>query len=1141
MKPKSLIFLVSSFVFCASAASAAPINTIANGDWSTATPWGSIPASGSDFRIDGENVNSPNATNNQTLTFAGDSLELAAGQLQLKLEHSDTRTANFNIANFTMSGGTLVFDASVGTSYWNLNTGIDFAASTTSTIAIRDGSYATYAYLKGALTGSGDIKVESNRSDTNDDRAYLYVNSSNNTFSGNWSAQGFDTGAWTNIRANAANALGTGTVTLLDRGALRVDAANGIDSTTGIILSHSTARLYLNNRNWTNAAGVLTVTDGIADIGTATVSIASVSQAAGTINLSVGGATSGKLALSGNANFTGGSIAVTLAGTPSGTYDLVTYGGSLVTAPTVNVTGDSGRLTPSVTNGSGTNDKVTLGFTGSVGNLTWKGNLDSNWNNNSTLNLDNGGTADVFRLFDNVTFDESATSFAPTLVGTLSAGTLGFANTTDYTIGGAGSLAGATTITKSGSGKLTIANTTANTFTGDISLSEGTLVAGSATALGAAVQGGGTFVTGTGTVDVNGFNLGAELIRIAGGGVGGNGAIVNSGASQTQALRFVTLTGDASVGGVNRWDIRGATTATLTLNNHKLTKVGDNYLAIVAANVTSGDIDVNAGTLGFSTTTTVNGTGTITANNGGTVEIGYGIAAANFTRDIVLNGGTLASVSTANGVNSNINLTADSTISTGVALTLNGNLTESGGARTLVKTGSSDLTVSGTGSTRAGETVIDNGYVYITGGNALGTGKITIGQTTVGGVNHGLRLNGVTIDNDVDSKYMWTGDYKGTITAVGGQTSTISGDVTILPNIAGASSRGGHLAGDATAGSVLRLMGELNAGGGVTVVTQRDGVVEYGGGSSTNYTLQVTNIARLAATNGIGSGVNVNLGVSGASTLDLNGFSTTVEAVTRAGNTTTITNNGGANATLTVSPAADRAYSGTITDGATNTVSLVKDGGFAYTLSGSNSYTGATTVSAGTLLVNGSLGNTATTVATGATLGGVGTIGGNTTINGTHSPGNSPGIQTFGAGLAYGSTAVLNWELTDNTTVGRGTTYDGVNVSGGSFSLDPAATMNLAFAGTVDFLDAFWTSDQEWLVVDLLGSATASDADLFTLGTINGGANYNPALGSFSIQRKDGATTEDAVYLAWVAVPEPGSVALSGLGALLLLRRRRSS
>jgi autotransporter-associated beta strand protein len=79
-------------------------------------------------------------------------------------------------------------------------------------------------------------------------------------------------------------------------------------------------------------------------------------------------------------------------------------------------------------------------------------------------------------------------------------------------------------------------------------------------------------------------------------------------------------------------------------------------------------------------------------------------------------------------------------------------------------------------------------------------------------------------------------------------------------------------------------------------------------------------------------------------------------------------------------------------------VCLTKNGSGTFTLTGTNTYAGPTTVNAGTLLVNGngSLGsNSAVTVAATGTLGGSGTIYGPVTVNGSLAPGIPGGIATL--------------------------------------------------------------------------------------------------------------------------------------------------
>ena len=103
---------------------------------------------------------------------------------------------------------------------------------------------------------------------------------------------------------------------------------------------------------------------------------------------------------------------------------------------------------------------------------------------------------------------------------------------------------------------------------------------------------------------------------------------------------------------------------------------------------------------------------------------------------------------------------------------------------------------------------------------------------------------------------------------------------------------------------------------------------------------------------------------------------------------------------------------------------LLKTGEGTFTLSSASTYTGTTTVNAGTLLVNGTSQSSSVVVNTGATVGGSGTLLNVVMQGGTLAPGNSPGLLSMMSLNA--DHGIFAFELGAPTT--RGITYDAINV-----------------------------------------------------------------------------------------------------------------
>jgi autotransporter-associated beta strand protein len=477
----------------------------------------------------------------------------------------------------------------------------------------------------------------------------------------------------------------------------------------------------------------------------------------------------------GNLHVNNNTITVNFDGPPAGgSYPLFTYIGSL-----------SGSFNPVVVGthftavvDTNTPNIVYLDVTGGSGSdLSWASTSDPTWDQ-STTNWLNLSTIlpSVFNTGDTVLFDDTpgvVTGITvPSGVNVAPASITDNATNNYFTISGAGHINGSTGIVLSGPSTLAI--NTANTFSGTVDVQAGTLQTGNGAALGSTA--GGTTVEAGATLDINGQNLGGEVITISSNGVGGAGALINNGAGQAQALRQVILASDATIGGTGLLGVNnsgGAASLSTGNQSFSLTKTGPNQLTFQNFTTFDGSLSniyIQQGIIEFSGLTPGMGdpNGTNIVESG--AELSFSADSVAWNKNFVFNGnGSATTVN--NGTSATTELDGPVTLHGdcifnvgGISLTITNTISGDGG---VIKNGGSPLIFSGP-TTYTDDTTLNAAALRLNGSADLsGSTNITINAgstlTVTGMVNSTfILLNGHTLSGN--------GVVNGKLTANAGST-----------------------------------------------------------------------------------------------------------------------------------------------------------------------------------------------------------------------------------------------------------------------------------------------------------------------------------------------------------------------------------
>jgi len=571
--------------------------------------------------------------------------------------------------------------------------------------------------------------------------------------------------------------------------------------------------------------------------------------------------------------------------------------------------------------------------------------------------------------------------------------------TLNSTIAGGGGLA------KTGAGTLTLGSASNSAgWSGAMSVTGGTLAAqdGLRLSSGTLMLDGGTLsmtvvgTAGTSTTVASAVTIGSGGGTLTIGGGGGanianfSGIFSGSGALSKNGAAILQLSGS------NSGSFSGSTTVSAgTLRIGGASNLGSG--AITLDNGILNDTNTGAETLanafvvgsGGATFSKAAGTLTLSGTLSGSGSItNTGVGALNHTGGgtLTLDGATITRVTNAGAVTLTSNIVIGSgglaINSSGGDVTLKGNLSGSG---SLSKQGIAGtyLSLYGNNSSFSGAQTVVSGGLVANSATALGSGQITLDAGTTLGLNGGV----ATFSNNI----VLAGDATVQSTNTSNTVSTFSGVIS--------ETGGSHnlTLGTATSSNTGIILTGSNTYTGTTTV------------SGTN-ALQINDASNLSA---------AAITLSGA-TLQVNGSGVTLANAINLSSSSAISN---AN-TVTLSG---------VISGSQN---FTKSGTGTLILSNTETYTGSTTVSAGTLQVDGALGATSgVIVASTGTLGGTGSVFASASSNtltvqngGALAPGDSgAGTLTVNGNLSLASGSTL---AVDIGGTAAGTQYDQVVVNG---------------------------------------------------------------------------------------------------------------